>query len=95
MGIFDWFRKRPEARETRRDNRITPLTARDDAPDNKYGLRADIDLAQIVRENAEELGDSISDVYATSAEPVDTRSGNESIRTLVRKYNELLLQRED
>lgn len=90
MGIFDRSHKKSEARDTRRNNHIAALVARLEGPDKKNSVRAGIDLGQLLREDAEQLGDSILEVYVTSLGSAGTWSSNESIVKFVQKYNDLL-----
>jgi hypothetical protein len=95
MGIFDRFHKRSEAAgDTRRNNHVAALTARLEGPDKKNSVRAGIDLGQIIREDAEQLGDSILEVYVTSTGSAGTWSSEENVMKFVNKYNDLLTRYE-
>ena len=93
MGIFDRFHKKSEAAEgSRRHNHITMLIARLEGPDRKNSIRAGLDLGQMVREDAEQLSDSILEVYLTSAGFAGTWSRKENVTEFVKKYNCLVIQ---
>jgi hypothetical protein len=92
MRIYDWFHKKPEARETRKTNHIAMLINRLEGPDKKNSIRAGLDLGQMVREDAEQLGDSILEVYLTSGGSAGTWSRKENITKFVKKYNYLVIQ---
>lgn len=46
----------------------------------------------MVREDAEQLGDSILEVYLTSVGSAGTWSSEENVTKFVKKYNDLLKQ---
>jgi hypothetical protein len=93
MGIFDRFHKTSEAAgDTRRNKLIAALITRLEGSDKKNSLRAGTDLGQIVREDAEQVGDSILEVYLTSVGSAGTWSSEERITKFVKKYNDLLAQ---
>ena len=95
MGIFDRVHKKSEAaKDARRHNHIAALIDRLEGPDKKNSIRAGIDLGQIVREDAEQLGDSVLEVYLTSVGSAGTWSSNEIVTRFVKKYNDLLTQYE-
>jgi len=95
MGIFDRVHKKSEAtKDARRHNHIAALIARLEGTDRKNSLLAGIDLGQMVREDAEQLGDSILDVYLTSVGSAGTWSKRENVTKFVEKYNDLLTQYE-
>ena len=97
MGIFNWFHnpnkdkqgKDKSKRETRRIDHIAELIAHIEGIERKNNIRAGTDLAQKVREYAEELGDDIFEVYITSVGSVGTFSSKENVRKFLEKYNEL------
>jgi hypothetical protein len=70
------------------------LIARLEGPDKTNSVRAGMDLGQIVREDAEQLGDSILEVYVTSTGSAGTWSSEETVTKFVKKYNDLLTQYE-
>ncbi len=93
MGIFERFRKRSEvAGDVRRNDHIAALVNRLEGADKKNSARAGIDLGQIIREDAERLGNSILEVYITSVGSAGTWSSDENLARFVKKYNELLAQ---
>ncbi len=91
MGILDRLHKKSEAGRNKRINdHIEGLVARLEGPDKANSARAGIDLGQMVREDAERLGDGILEVYVTSVGPAGTWSSREDIAQFVKKYNDLL-----
>ena len=95
MGIFDRVHKKSEAaKDARRHNHIAALITRLEGTDKKNSLRAGIDLGQMVRVDAEQLGDGILEVYLTSVGSAGTWSREENVTKFVKKYNDLLKQYE-
>ena len=92
MRIYDWFHKKHETRETEKTNHIAMLINSLEGPDKKNSIRAGLDLGQMVREDAEQLGDSILEVYLTSVGSAGTWSRKENVTKFVKKYNYLVIQ---
>jgi len=64
---------------------IAALIARLEGPDKENSIRAGLDLGQMFREDAEQLGDSILEVYLTSGGSAGTWSRKENITKFVKK----------
>jgi hypothetical protein len=95
MGIFDRLHKKSEAqRDARIRAQVATLISRLEGADRENSIRAGIDLGQMIREDAERLGDSILEVYVTSTGSAGTWSSEENITKFVKKYNDLLAEYE-
>ena len=95
MGIFDRFHKKTgPGGDARRSVHTASLIARLEGPDKKNSVRAGMDLGQIIREDAERLGDSILEVYVTSTGSAGAWSSEENVTKFVKKYNDLLTRYE-